>query len=73
MRINKNFILKRVLPVIAGAVLGFSYYYFVGCRIGSCPITGNPWISTGYGSFAGFLLSLPSKKKSSIDTTNKNQ
>lgn len=46
---------KRILPVAVGAILGYSYYYFIGCN-GSCPISGNPYISTVYGTFAGFLF-----------------
>jgi len=46
---------KRVFPVVLGATLGYSYYHFVGCN-GSCPISGNPFISTAYGAFAGFLF-----------------
>jgi len=60
---NKVILLKRILPVLAGAILGFSYYKFIGCRAGSCPITGNPYISTLYGALTGFLISIPSKKK----------
>lgn len=58
-----NFTLKRIFPVFAGALLGYGYYYFIGCRTGSCPITSNPWISTLYGAFAGLIISLPTKKK----------
>jgi len=46
---------KRILPVVVGAVAGYSYYYYVGCNRG-CAITGNPFISTVYGAFAGFLF-----------------
>lgn len=46
---------KRILPVVIGAVGGYLYYYYVGCN-GSCPISGNPFISTAYGAFAGFLF-----------------
>ncbi|MBI5808064.1 MAG: hypothetical protein HZA74_06640 [Ignavibacteriales bacterium] len=63
MKIDKNFILKRILPVVVGGLLGYSYYFFIGCRTGSCPITSNPWISTIYGAFAGLIISIPSKKK----------
>jgi len=68
MKIDKNFILKRILPVVAGGLLGFSYYFFIGCRTGSCPITSNPWISTIYGAFAGLIISIPSKKKNDNQT-----
>src|SRR5574338_130587 len=46
---------KLILPVVGGAIAGYSYYYYVGCN-GSCPISGNPYISTAYGAFAGFLF-----------------
>jgi hypothetical protein len=54
--------LKRALPIFAGAGLGYSYYYFIGCVSGTCPITSNPWISTTYGALLGFLI-VPRKKK----------
>ena len=46
---------KRILPIVIGAVGGYLYYYYVGCNHG-CAITGNPFISTAYGAFAGFLF-----------------
>jgi hypothetical protein len=59
----KQIIYKRVLPIVAGAILGYAYYYYIGCVSGSCPITSNPYISTFYGAMLGGLLSFPSKKK----------
>jgi hypothetical protein len=63
----KNAILKilfkRILPVFAGAALGFTYYYYVGCKSGSCPIQSNPFYSTLYGAVIGFILSFPNRKK----------
>ena len=56
--------LKKFIIIAIGAVLGFAYYKFIGCRSGTCPITSNPYISTGYGALIGFVLSLNSKKKS---------
>ncbi len=46
---------KRILPVLIGATGGYLYYYYVGCN-GSCPISGNPYVSTAYGAFAGFIF-----------------
>ena len=63
MKIDKIFLLKRALPVLGGAVLGYAYYYFIGCTGGTCPITSNPYISTVYGAIAGLILSMPGKKK----------
>ena len=70
-KIDKNFLLKKVLPVFAGAALGFSYYYFIGCN-GSCPLSGNPYISTLYGAGLGLLWAFPlnSKKENNNETSN---
>lgn len=59
---NKKNIKKIILFTGIGAVLGFSYYYFIGCTSGTCPIQSNPYISTAYGSALGLILSLGNKK-----------
>lgn len=53
---------KVILSTIAGAVLGYSYYYFIGCQSGTCPITSNWHISTLYGAGLGLVASFPTKK-----------
>lgn len=63
MELNKAFIFKRVVPVTLGALLGFGYYYFIGCKSGTCPITSSPYISTIYGAFMGLIIAFPVKKK----------
>jgi hypothetical protein len=55
---------KIALGIAIGAVLGFCFYYFVGCKSGSCPITGNPYISTLYGAVVGILVVGQSPKNS---------
>jgi hypothetical protein len=47
---------KQLMWVVGGAVAGFAWYYFVGCASGACPISSNPYISTGYGAVMGVLL-----------------
>jgi len=59
--------LKKILPVFAGGILGYAYYYFIGCRTGSCPITGSPYISTLYGALIGFVWVIPTSKKKADD------
>ena len=49
--------------VSIGAVLGYAYYYFVGCQSGTCPITSNPINSTLYGALMGGILGSSSKQK----------
>ena len=48
--------MKSVAFIIGGALLGFLYYRFVGCKSGTCPITSNPYISILYGAAMGFIL-----------------
>jgi hypothetical protein len=45
--------IKRTTGVLVGAAAGFAYYTFIGCASGGCPITSNPWISTGWGAMIG--------------------
>jgi len=49
---------KRLLAATIGAVAGYTYYALVGCSTGHCPITSNPWISTGWGAMIGVTATL---------------
>lgn len=57
----KKIIFKPALFGFAGALLGFAYYYFIGCNAGTCPITSSPYISTAYGAVMGVLLAVGGK------------
>lgn len=59
---NKN-IIKVILFTISGALLGFGYYYFIGCNTGHCPITSNWHISTLYGAAIGLIAGFPTKNR----------
>lgn len=50
--------LTKVAFVLAGALGGYAYYYFIGCASGTCPISSNPYVSTLYGAMIGFTLSI---------------
>lgn len=55
----KEFITQYKLSiagVMIGAILGYAYYFFIGCTTGSCAITSKPVNSTLYGSVMGYLL-----------------
>ena len=68
----KSALLKRISIVASSALVGFGYYYFVGCSTGSCPITSNPWRSTAYGAMMGALLTLEKRmNKSEKETSQK--
>lgn len=64
------FRVNKIIPVLIGAVLGYAYYYFVGCYNGACPISSNPYISTLYGAVIGLIWAIPNKKK--VDDGTKN-
>ena len=57
--------LKTYYPVLTGSLLGYLYYHYIGCWSGSCPLTGNPYISTIYGALLGsiFIFDKIKKKK----------
>lgn len=50
---------KMLSGLGVGALLGFAYYYFIGCASGSCAITSNPFISTAYGAMIGLVFVWP--------------
>lgn len=52
--IKKHFL--KIIGIIVGGIAGFAYYHFVGCASGTCPITSNPYMTTGYGALLGYLL-----------------
>lgn len=55
----------RILPITLGALGGFLYYNYIGCVTGTCSITSNPWLSTGYGALLGAVFTSwkPNRKK----------
>jgi len=52
--------IRVLIGVGLGALLGFLYYRFVGCVTGACPITRNPYVSTIYGVLIGALVAFGS-------------
>ncbi len=55
-RIKKIFTLRLFAGILIGGLLGFAYYYFIGCNSGGCAITSNPYRITAYGMLFGALL-----------------
>jgi hypothetical protein len=47
---------KPVLGFTLGGLVGFLYYYFVGCTSGNCAITSNPLMSIVFGGVFGLLM-----------------
>ena len=59
---NKRYI-KMLSGLAVGAILGYGYYYYIGCASGTCAITSNPYISSGYGAMIGLVFMWPAKAK----------
>lgn len=49
-------VMRVVVGVVVGGILGFLYYRFVGCATGACPLTRSPYISTLYGALLGGVV-----------------
>jgi len=54
---------RLILFITLGGLLGFGYYYFIGCATGSCPLQSNPYFMTFYGIVLGGIFGLPGKSK----------
>ena len=63
MKLIKNRWWRMAIFGFIGAIAGYAYYYYIGCRTGTCAITSNPYISTGYGAMVALLLSWSGKKE----------
>jgi hypothetical protein len=57
IQLFQNKLLRAILGIFIGGVLGYLYYHFIGCSSGACPITRNPVSSILYGSLMGFFVS----------------
>lgn len=55
-KIWDNKIYRTTLGAIGGGILGFLYWKYIGCNMGSCPLTANPIQSVLiFGFLGGFL------------------
>ncbi len=48
--------LRLIIGPLAGAVVGYLVYRFIGCRSGACPLTGNPFVAITLYALLGFLI-----------------
>ena len=47
---------KPFVATVIGGILGFLYYYNVGCATGTCAITSNPYSSILMGGLMGYFV-----------------
>lgn len=57
---------------VSGAIVGYLYWYFIGCESGTCPITASPVNSMIWGGVMGSLLFSIFKKESKNEDNNTN-
>jgi len=50
-------IIRLIIGIVGGGILGYGVYRFIGCSSGTCLLTSNPWVSTIIGMVFGVLLS----------------
>jgi hypothetical protein len=55
-KIKKIITLRLIIGLAIGGLLGLAFYYFIGCKGGTCPITSNPYKSTIWGMAIGGTL-----------------
>lgn len=48
--------LRIILGIGLGGAVGFAVGYIGKCASGTCPLTGNPWVSTIVGMLIGLML-----------------
>lgn len=61
-----------ILGIVSGAIIGYGYYYFWGCKTGTCAITSKPVNSTVYGAIMGVLF-ISSFKKEKSENNNQSE
>lgn len=55
--LRRKMTFKLIASLLVGALGGYAYHRIIGCRSGACPITANPYISSGYGAMIGYFIS----------------
>lgn len=48
--------MRIIIGLVIGGLIGFGVGYFGKCATGTCPLTGNPIISTIVGALLGALI-----------------
>jgi hypothetical protein len=53
---RRKMIITYIIGAAVGALIGFLYYRFIGCRTGTCPLTSTLYGSVLYGIVLGSLV-----------------
>jgi gas vesicle protein len=55
---GRKMILKIIIGVVAGGVIGAVSGYLFSCTGGTCPLAGSPWRGAITGAVIGFIFTL---------------
>ena len=53
---TKKAIIITGIGIVVGSIVGYLYYFYLGCASGTCAITSKPLNSTLYGALMGGLI-----------------
>lgn len=53
---------RIILGVVAGGVVGFLYWYFIGCTGGTCPLTSSPYKTVAMFALLGGMFAKDKKE-----------
>lgn len=53
---KKSKILAYILAILVGSLLGYAYYYFIGCQKDSCPLQSNMYSNIFLGALMALIL-----------------
>lgn len=59
---KRLFSIRVLIGLLVGGALGYAYYYFIGCRGGSCPMWADPVRSSLVGMAFGVILLFDTSK-----------
>jgi outer membrane lipoprotein SlyB len=59
---DKTQLIRLLIGISVGAVLGGIMGYFGKCTSGTCPLTATPWRGAIYGAVMGALIAFSLKK-----------
>lgn len=60
--LDKIYIKRLIIFSVIGGFIGFAYYYFIGCKSGTCAIKSNPYYMILWGLVLGGVLGYKQKK-----------
>ncbi len=62
MKMDKTQIIRVIIGIALGGLIGAVMGYFGKCSSGTCPLTATPWRGAIYGAVMGAVFSLSFNK-----------